>query len=75
MKAGIVLGWSYRTGRSNWLYYFDAADRENRVTLLNTVSDIREGFTRRDYKGAWEARRVMHLLVLPSERDFENMVR
>ena len=35
----------------NGLYYFDAADRENRVMLLNTVSDNREGFTRREYEG------------------------
>ena len=56
------------------LYYFDAAERDNSVLLLNTVSDNREGFTRRDYKGFREARQVMHLLGLPSERDFENMV-
>ena len=31
----------------NGLYYFDAADRENIVLILNTVSENREGFTRR----------------------------
>ena len=31
----------------NGLYCFDASDRENSVLLLNTVSDNREGFTRR----------------------------
>ena len=60
---------------TNGLYYFDAADRENSVLLLNTVSENREGFTQRDYEGPQEARRVMHLLRFPSERDFENMVR
>ena len=34
-----------------------------------------EGFTRREYKGPQEARRAMHLLGFPFERDFENMVR
>ena len=58
----------------NGLYYFDAAERENNVLLLNTVLDNREGFTRREYKGAWEARRAMHLLGFPLERDFDNMV-
>ena len=33
----------------NGLYYFDVADRENGVRLLNTVSENREGFTRREY--------------------------
>ena len=32
----------------NGLYYFDAADRENGVLLLKTVSENREGFTRRE---------------------------
>ena len=31
----------------NGMYRFDAADRENSVLLLNTVSDNRECFTRR----------------------------
>ena len=31
----------------NGLYYFDAADRESGVLLLNTVSENREGFARR----------------------------
>ena len=59
----------------NGLYYFDAADRENSLLLLKTVSENREGFKRREYEGAQEARRAMHLLGFPSERDFENMVR
>ena len=59
----------------NGLYYFGAADRENSVLLLNTVSENQEGFTQRGYEGAWEARRDMHLLGFLSERDFENMVR
>ena len=33
---------------SNRLYYFDAADRENRVLILNTVPENREGFTQRE---------------------------
>ena len=35
----------------NRLYYFDAADRENGVLLLNTVSENKEGFKRRYYEG------------------------
>ena len=31
----------------NGMYYFDVADRENSVLLLNTVLENREGFTRR----------------------------
>ena len=45
------------------------------MLLSNTMSNNREGFTRREYKGPREARRAMHLLGFPSERDFENMVR
>ena len=59
----------------NGIYYLDAADRENIVLILNTVSENREGFTSREYKRAWEARRAMHLLGFLSEWDFENMVR
>ena len=59
----------------NGLYYFDAADRENGMLLLNTVSENRKVFTRREYEGAREARRAMHLMRLPLEREFENMVR
>ena len=33
------------------LYYIDAADRENIVPLIDTVSENREGFTRREYEG------------------------
>ena len=33
------------------IYYFDSADRENIVLLLNTVSENLEGFTQREYKG------------------------
>ena len=39
---------------TNGLYYFDAADRENSVLLLNTVLENREGFTWREYEGARE---------------------
>ena len=35
----------------NGLFYFDAVDRENSVLLLNTVSENREGFTRRGSEG------------------------
>ena len=56
------------------LYYFDAADRENIILLIKTVSENREGFTLWEYKGPQEARRVMHLLGLLSEQDFDNMV-
>ena len=45
------------------------------MLLLNTVSENRKGFTRREYKGAQEAQRAMHLLGLPSEQYLENMVR
>ena len=59
----------------NRLYYFDAAERESSVLILNTVSDNREGFTRREYERAREARQSKHLLGFLSERDFGNMVR
>ena len=52
----------------NGLYYFDAAYRENGVLLLNTVSENREGFTRREYEGVREVQRAMHLLGFLSER-------
>ena len=59
----------------NGLYYFNAADRDNIVLLLNMVSENREGSTQREYEGDREARREMLLLGFLSERDFENMVR
>ena len=59
----------------NTLYYFDYADRESSVLMINTVSENREGFTHRDYEGAQEVRRAMHMLGFLLERDFENMVR
>ena len=36
----------------NGLYYFDDADRDGSVLLLNTVSENNEGFTQREYEGA-----------------------
>ena len=45
------------------------------MLLLNTVSENREGFTQREYEGGREAQGAMHLLGLPLERGFENMVR
>ena len=60
---------------SNGLYYFVAMDRENSVLLLNTVSENREGFTWREYKGNQEAWLATNLLGFLSERDSENMVR
>ena len=59
----------------NRLYYFDITDRENSVLLINSVSENREGFTLRVYKGAWEAQQAMHLLGFLSEQYIENMVR
>ena len=57
------------------LYYFDVTDRESSVLLLNTVSENRKWFTLREYEGALEAQLAMHLLGVPSKRDFENMLR
>ena len=54
----------------NGMYYFNTAERESSVLLLNTVSDNREGFTRREYEGDQETQRVMHLLGFLSERYF-----
>ena len=58
----------------NGIYYLDAADRENSVLLLNIVLENWEGFTQRDYKGAREAQQAMHLMGLPSEWEFYNML-
>ena len=42
----------------------------NNVSLLNTVTENREGFARREYEGArGGATGAMHLLEFPSERD------
>ena len=43
--------------------------------MLNTVSENCKGFMRREYQGAQEAQRAMHILGFLSERGFENMVR
>ena len=45
------------------------------MLLINTVSENREGFTWREYKGGQEAQQAMHLLGFPLEQDFENMAR
>ena len=45
------------------------------MLLLNTVSENREIFTQREYKGEREAQRAMQLLGFLLERDFENMLR
>ena len=45
------------------------------MLLMNTVSENREGFTWREYEGAQEARRAIHLLGFLLDRDLENMVR
>ena len=37
--------------------------------------DNSKGFTRREYEGGLDARRAMHLMGLPSEGYFDNMVR
>ena len=58
----------------NGMYYFNAAYRDNSVLLINTVSENREDFTRREYKGDREARQAMYLLGLSLERDFEKMI-
>ena len=50
----------------NGLYYFESAYRENSVLLLNIILENREAFTRTEYEGSQEARRVMHLLWFPS---------
>ena len=59
---------------SNKIYYSDATYRENSVLLLNIVSKNSEGFRRREYEEAQEARRAMHLLGFLVEQNFENMV-
>ena len=59
----------------NGLYYFDAADWENNVLLLNIVTKNWEGFMRQDYEGAREARREMHLIGFTSNGYLGNMVR
>ena len=59
----------------NRLYYFDAAYQENNVLLLNRVTENMKDVTQREYEGARETRRAMHLLGLPSDRDMSTMVR
>ena len=43
----------------NGLYYFDAADQEKKMLLLNTVVDNWGGSTHREYEGTQEAQRAM----------------
>ena len=59
---------------SNGLYYFDAADRGDRVLVINMVLENQEDFTQKEYKGSRKARQAMHKLGLPSEQEFEKMV-
>ena len=58
----------------NGMYYFESADIESSVLLLNTVSENHKGFTWREYEGDQEAQQAMNLLGFPLDQDFENMV-
>ena len=53
---------------------FYAADQDNNVLFLNTVTDNCEGFMQREYESAQEAQKSMHLLGLLSEKNLNNMV-
>ena len=45
------------------------------VILVNTVKEIREGFTQLQYEGAKKAQWALAIVGYPSEKEFKNMVR
>ena len=57
------------------VYYYDCRAGKGEVTLLNTVEDLTDGFTKREVERATLARRVYSMVGRPSLKDFKNMVR
>jgi hypothetical protein len=52
------------------LHYYDPM-KEHNLTFVNTVSDNKEGFTKRKIKGADTARTLYNTLSYPSMKDFK----
>ena len=57
----------------NGLYVHNMENRE--ITLLNTIKENKEGFSKRQIERAKEARRLYHIMGLPSVYDFKQLVR
>jgi hypothetical protein len=54
----------------NGLHYYDPR-KQHHLTFVNTVSDNKEGFTKRKIKGAKLTRTLYKILSYPSMRDFK----
>ena len=42
------------------------------IFLINTVKEIREGFTQSQYEGANQVRRALDMVGYPSDKDIKN---
>jgi hypothetical protein len=56
------------------LHYYDPRN-ENHLAFVNTVSENKEGFTKRQIKGAELARTLYKSLSYPSMKDFQWVIR
>jgi hypothetical protein len=57
----------------NSLHYYDPR-KEKHLTLVNTVSENKEGFMKRQIKGADTARTLYKTLSYPSMKDFKWLI-
>ena len=57
------------------LHYYDPREPGHHKTFLNTVAENKEGFTKRQLKGAEQARALYSTLNYPSLKDFRWVVR
>ena len=56
------------------LHYYDPRENEQ-LAFVNTVSENKEGFTKRQIKGAETARTLYATLSYPSMKDFKWVIR
>ena len=70
-KEGLVEFMLHESG----LHYLDLKDQhESGVTLVTTIRDNFEGYTKHEVEGAIKAQELQAMLGHPSQKDFEGMV-
>ena len=63
--------WQWRLSAS--ILYFQGMSNCN-IVLINTVEEIREGFTQSQYEGVNQVRRALDMVRYPSDKDINNTV-
>ena len=54
------------------LYFHDISNCN--IVLINTVKEVREGFTQIQYEGGKQVQRALDMVGYPSDKDFNNTV-